>query len=116
MSGTKSRLPAKPDEQPEVRTETVVADIADERRSRKDAIQSENSGRGAKPERAAQPRRDERSDRPRRDDKSDRSRRQHNEDNDGTVGFGEDMPAFMRNRRQGLRAGSELDLISQCQS
>ena len=88
--------PTSPAEQPETRAEAVVADIANERRSRKDAIKSENSGRGDRPERAAQPRRDERPERPRRDDRSDRNHRPHQDDNDGTVGFGEDMPAFMR--------------------
>jgi superfamily II DNA/RNA helicase len=81
----------------------------DERRTRKDAIKSDNASRGAKadnappdnarsdnarPERPAKPSRDDRQDRPRRDDK--RHHRRDDDMNDGTVGFGDDMPAFMR--------------------
>ncbi|RLP25392.1 DEAD/DEAH box helicase [Mesorhizobium sp. YM1C-6-2] len=67
-----------------------AADAAEERRARKDAIKSENADRGARSDRPAKPPRD---DRPRRDDK-----RRHRDDdiNDGTVGFGDDMPAFMK--------------------
>ena len=86
--------------------EAPVADIAEERRTRKDAIKSENAGRNARPEssrpesarnegsRSDRPARDDRSDRPRRDDK--RHHRRDDDINDGTVGFGDDMPAFMR--------------------
>ena len=56
---------------------------------RKEAIRSDNGGRAARDDR---PRREAGSDRPRRDDKR---RRDHDED-DGTVGFGDDMPAFMK--------------------
>ncbi|MCX7304545.1 MAG: DEAD/DEAH box helicase, partial [Hyphomicrobiales bacterium] len=86
---------AKSEEKPAAREEAPVADIADERRARKEAIKSDNvergSGRGAagaserKP-RDAQP--------PRRDDKR-QGRRDHDAD-DGTIGFGDDMPAFMQ--------------------
>ena len=72
----------------------TVSDISDERRARKDAIKSENSERKPQPERAQQPRRDDR--RP-REDRSDRHHRhQSQDDNDRTVGFGDDMPAFMK--------------------
>src|SRR5690606_3080105 len=67
-----------------------AADAAEERRARKDAIKSDNADRGARSDRPAKPPRE---DRPRRDDK-----RRHRDDdiNDGTVGFGDDMPAFMK--------------------
>ncbi len=50
-----------------------------ERHERKEAIRSENAERRAKPERNEK-----------------RPARQHQEDNDRTVGFGDDVPAFMR--------------------
>ncbi|NGO52676.1 DEAD/DEAH box helicase [Allomesorhizobium camelthorni] len=81
----------KAQHQPELRSEPVIADN-DERPARRDAIKAENAERKARPERADQPRGD-RQERPRRDD---RNARQRQEDNDGTVGFGDDMPAFMR--------------------
>jgi superfamily II DNA/RNA helicase len=67
-----------------------AADATEERRARKDAIKSDNADRGARSDRPAKPPRE---DRPRRDDK-----RRHRDDdiNDGTVGFGDDMPAFMK--------------------
>ena len=76
------RPPEKPAEQPEIRAEAPVADIAEERRARKDAIKSDNAGRGAtsdntRTDRPARPARDDRSDRPRRDDKRPPSRRRH---------------------------------------
>ena len=62
-----------------------------ERRERKEAIRSENSERKARPERSG-----ERGDnRPQRHENK-RPSRHHQDDNDGTVGFGDDMPAFMR--------------------
>ena len=75
-----------------------VADIAEERNARKDAIKSENAGRSARnasprDDRPAKPR-DNRSDRTRRDDK--RHHRRDDDIHDGTVGFGDDMPAFMK--------------------
>jgi superfamily II DNA/RNA helicase len=81
----------KAQHQPELRAEPVIADN-DERPARKDAIKAENAERKTQPERADQPRGD-RQERPRRED---RNARQRQEDNDGTVGFGDDMPAFMR--------------------
>jgi superfamily II DNA/RNA helicase len=76
---------------PELRSEPVTA-ANDERPARREAIKAENAERKARPERAEQPRGD-RQERPRRDD---RNPRRHQEDNDATVGFGDDMPAFMR--------------------
>jgi hypothetical protein len=64
---------------------------ASDRHERKEAIRSENTERKARPERAAE-RGDTRP--PRRD--NNRPARHHQEDNDGTVGFGDDVPAFMR--------------------
>jgi len=81
----------KAQHQPELRSEPVIADN-DERPARRDAIKAENAERKGRPERAEQPR-GERQERPRRED---RNARQRQEDNDGTVGFGDDMPAFMR--------------------
>jgi superfamily II DNA/RNA helicase len=81
----------KAQHQPELRSEPVIADN-DERPARREAIKTENAERKARPERADQPRGD-RQERPRRED---RNARQRQEDNDGTVGFGDDMPAFMR--------------------
>jgi superfamily II DNA/RNA helicase len=75
---------------PELRAEPVTA-ANDERPARRDAIKTENAERKARPERAEQPRGD-RQERPRREDRN----RRPQEDNDGTVGFGDDMPAFMR--------------------
>ena len=71
----------------------TVSEISDERRARKDAIKSENVERKPQPERAQQPRRDDR--RP-REDRSDRYHRHQSQDDDRTVGFGDDMPAFMK--------------------
>ncbi|AZO69683.1 MAG: DEAD/DEAH box helicase [Mesorhizobium sp.] len=93
--------------------ETAVTD-AGERRARKEAIRSENTERQASPERQASSERQasperkaspdrnrneqrapERGDtRPQRD--GNRPARNRQEDNDATVGFGDDMPAFMR--------------------
>jgi superfamily II DNA/RNA helicase len=94
----------KPAEQVAESAEAPVADIAEERRERKDAIKSDNAGRGARSDagrtngstadRPAKPPHDDRSDRPRRDDK--RRHRRDDDMHDGTVGFGDDMPAFMR--------------------
>jgi superfamily II DNA/RNA helicase len=81
----------KAQHQPELRSEPVIADN-DERPARREAVKTENAERKARPERADQPRGD-RQERPRRED---RNARQRQEDNDGTVGFGDDMPAFMR--------------------
>jgi superfamily II DNA/RNA helicase len=81
----------KAQHQPELRSEPVIADN-DERPARREAIKTENAERKTRPERADQPRGD-RQERPRRED---RNARQRQEDNDGTVGFGDDMPAFMR--------------------
>ncbi|TIW91821.1 MAG: ATP-dependent helicase, partial [Mesorhizobium sp.] len=80
------------DEQPDV-ADAAVADIG-ERRVRKEAIRSENTER--KSSDRNEQRAPERGDtRPQRD--SNRPARQrHQEDNDSTVGFGDDMPAFMR--------------------
>ncbi|WP_164759083.1 DEAD/DEAH box helicase [Mesorhizobium sp. M6A.T.Ce.TU.002.03.1.1] len=93
--------------------ETAVTD-AGERRARKEAIRSENTERQASPERQAS---SERQASPERKASSDRNRneqrapergdtrpqrdgnrpaRNRQEDNDATVGFGDDMPAFMR--------------------
>ena len=84
----------------------VPASVIDARRERKQAIKSDNSAREAKPERAEkkperaeQPRREP--ERPRRDrnerpDRTEQNRRQREQDDDGTVGFGDDMPAFMK--------------------
>ncbi|SFK77966.1 Superfamily II DNA and RNA helicase [Mesorhizobium albiziae] len=91
----------KPAREPEaVDIDAVAADAPVEKRERKEAIRSDNAERKARPERAEQPRRD---DRPRRDDhrggrpdRSEQNRRQREQDDDGTVGFGDDMPAFMR--------------------
>lgn len=67
--------------------EQAVADAPavenDERRARKDAIRTENAGR-----------KEQRPDpRPQRDQ---RPHRRREEENDATVGFGDDMPAFMK--------------------
>ncbi|WP_404927239.1 DEAD/DEAH box helicase [Mesorhizobium sp. ORM16] len=80
------------EEQP-VATEETVAGTG-ERRTRKDAIRSENSERkssAARSERRAPERGDTR---PQRDDR--RPARNREDENDATVGFGDDMPAFMR--------------------
>ena len=80
---------------------------SDERRARKDAIRAENSERRAAPERAERKPAPERSERPerleraRRDehgrpDRTEQNRRQREADDDGTVGFGDDVPAFMK--------------------
>jgi superfamily II DNA/RNA helicase len=84
----------------------VPASVIDARRERKQAIKSGNNEREAKPEKAEQPRRNERPEgerheRPRRDrnerpDRTEQNRRQREQDDDGTVGFGSDMPAFMK--------------------
>jgi len=100
----RSAAPASPKavEQPAERVEAPVADIAEERRTRKDAIKSENvergrgteHGAGRGPERTSDRKPRDTQSAPRRDDKR-HGRRDHDE-NDGTVGFGDDMPAFMQ--------------------
>ena len=90
----------------------VPASVIDARRERKQAIKSDNTTREAKPERAEKkPERTEKKperaeqprceERPRRDrnerpDRTEQNRRQREQDDDGTVGFGDDMPAFMK--------------------
>jgi superfamily II DNA/RNA helicase len=85
---------AEPQEQPEAVVEAAapapVAEERQERPARREAIKSDNSSRSGRNERAP---------RPRRDDKPERQERQHRnrqDDNDGTVGFGDDVPAFMQ--------------------
>ncbi|WP_167480728.1 DEAD/DEAH box helicase [Mesorhizobium waimense] len=78
------------DEQP-VAAEATVADIG-ERRARKEAIRSENTERKADRNESRTPERGD--SRPQRD--TNRPARHRQEDNDATVGFGDDMPAFMR--------------------
>ncbi|TGQ64722.1 DEAD/DEAH box helicase [Mesorhizobium sp. M00.F.Ca.ET.186.01.1.1] len=82
--------PVAQQEQPDV-AETAVADIG-ERRARKEAIRSENTERKADRNESRTPERGD--SRPQRD--NNRPARHRQEDNDGTVGFGDDMPAFMR--------------------
>lgn len=80
------------DETPETpREEQPVAEVADiaERRARKDAIRSENDRKGSAN------RNEQRGDaRPQRD--HNRPARHRREEDDATVGFGDDVPAFMR--------------------
>lgn len=81
-------------EKPVVEEDAIVAAPAeaapavDERRQRKDAIKSDNAHRGG------------RNDRPQRDDRAprDNKRRHRNDDDihDGTIGFGDEIPAFMK--------------------
>jgi superfamily II DNA/RNA helicase len=74
----------------------VPAEVIEERRQRKQSIRGDNAGRKQK---ADEPQRAERHERPRREDRHERAaqnRRQRERDDDGTVGFGDDMPAFMR--------------------
>ncbi|WP_437344151.1 DEAD/DEAH box helicase [Mesorhizobium marinum] len=85
--------PAKPAEEMLADAEAPAAEAVPERSERKDAIKADNAARGsrsggAKGERSDKPRND---DRPRREDR----RRRDDDLNDGTVGFGDDMPAFM---------------------
>jgi superfamily II DNA/RNA helicase len=68
----------------EAPVDNVVSDI-DERRVRKEAIRNGNADR--------KPR--EHEDKPRRDDNRGNRRHQREEDDDRTVGFGDDLPAFM---------------------
>ncbi|MER9407247.1 DEAD/DEAH box helicase [Mesorhizobium caraganae] len=83
------------EEQPVV-AEAAVADIG-ERRQRKEAIRSENGERKVS-DRNNENRAPERGDtRPQRANNSRPARNNRGgEDNDGTVGFGDDMPAFMK--------------------
>ena len=81
----------------------VPPEVIEARRQRKQAIRSDNTERKPKPERAEQPPRDPRQDRPprretrnERPDRTEQNRRQREQDDDGTVGFGADMPAFMQ--------------------
>jgi superfamily II DNA/RNA helicase len=92
----------------EVEAAAVAAPAAPvaERRSRKDAIKGKNAERqhkgGERQHKDEHPDRLERVDRPRSDgrherpDRTAQNRRQRELDDDGTVGFGADMPAFMR--------------------
>ncbi|WP_164755241.1 DEAD/DEAH box helicase [Mesorhizobium sp. M7A.F.Ca.US.014.04.1.1] len=81
------------EDQPAAEVAAAAADVG-ERRSRKEAIRSENTERKSsdRNEQRAQERGDTR---PQRDN-SRPARQRHQEDNDSTVGFGDDMPAFMR--------------------
>jgi superfamily II DNA/RNA helicase len=75
-----------PDPQP------APVEASPERHERKEAIRSENTERKARPERTA-----ERGDtRPQQRRDNNRPSRHQQDDNDGTVGFGDDMPAFMK--------------------
>ncbi|RWM05872.1 MAG: DEAD/DEAH box helicase [Mesorhizobium sp.] len=84
---------AKHDETPDAaREEQPVAEVADiaERRARKDAIRSENDRN-----KGSANRNEQRGDaRPQRD--HNRPARHRQEEDDATVGFGDDVPAFMR--------------------
>jgi superfamily II DNA/RNA helicase len=78
---------------PEAPTESAAIETSGERRARKDAIRTDNAERKAKPERSGEQRRHEH---PHREDRRQR-RSSHEDDNDeATIGFGDDMPAFMR--------------------
>ncbi|MFU0503125.1 DEAD/DEAH box helicase [Pseudaminobacter sp. NGMCC 1.201702] len=95
-SGRRSRgeRHGKPEEQTAVQEdaaprEPLVADN-DERGNRKAAIKADNAERKAHSEKAQSPRREDRS------RHEDRNARQRREDDDGTIGFGDDMPAFMK--------------------
>ncbi|MET3521595.1 superfamily II DNA/RNA helicase [Mesorhizobium abyssinicae] len=77
--------PAPTREEQPVAAEATVADIG-ERRARKEAIRSENSERrGDRNDQRGEPKRER-----------DRPARHRQEEDDATVGFGDDMPAFMR--------------------
>ena len=83
-----------------VQPEAVIADIAEVHHDRKETIKADNAERAARPERrpepAPQPRRGNNDRPPRRDDGGRRgNHRANDDDNDGTIGFGDDMPAFM---------------------
>jgi superfamily II DNA/RNA helicase len=88
-----AETPSRPDEAEA--PAAAVAEAPRERRQRKDAIKSDNAARATADStngaREAKPPRDER---PRRDDK--RRHRRDDDGDDGTVGFGDDMPAFMK--------------------
>ena len=74
---------APPVEKPVAQEEVAaVVEAPEERRHRKEAIKSDNASRSA------------RSDRPQRENK--RRHRDDDDIHDGTVGFGDDVPAFMR--------------------
>ena len=61
----------------------------EEKRARKDAIKVDNAERAPRPDRNARPQRDASQERSRHHSRRD-------SDDDGTIGFGEDMPAFMK--------------------
>ncbi|HTV69684.1 MAG TPA: DEAD/DEAH box helicase [Rhizobiaceae bacterium] len=73
----------------------VAAEAVDERRQRKQAIKSDNAGRKPKPDHGP---RDGGRDAHRggKPDRAEMNRRQRERDDDGTVGFGDDLPAFMK--------------------
>jgi len=72
---------------PVAAADTVAVEVREERPARREAIKSDNSDRAGRPERSPRPRRDEKSDRP---------HRHKQDDDDGTVGFGDEVPAFMQ--------------------
>ncbi|MGB3537738.1 MAG: ATP-dependent helicase, partial [Mesorhizobium sp.] len=76
----KAQQDAAQSEQQSAIAEGSATETSD-RRERKEAIRSENTERG--------------NTRPSRRDNN-RPARHHQDDNDGTVGFGDDVPAFMR--------------------
>jgi hypothetical protein len=67
----------------------TVAEPAEERRQRKDAIKSDNETKSGNANRNV------RDERPRHDDSRRRNRRD-DDIHDGTIGFGGDVPAFMQ--------------------
>ncbi|HEV7252465.1 MAG TPA: DEAD/DEAH box helicase [Mesorhizobium sp.] len=92
-SETRTRAPRE-EESPrgpaEAKAETAAQPESEERRSRKDAIREKNETRRGKPQEAEAPRNEARPQPERRD------RRRDRDENDDTVGFGSDVPAFMR--------------------
>lgn len=87
----------KPERQVVAEVETTPVVNEDEGQSRRDNIKADNADR--KTTRRDEPRRDERprqerDERPRHEDR--RARHHNKDENDGVVGFGDDMPAFMR--------------------
>ena len=90
----KPRAEASAETAPETAAAETVAAPADERRSRRPAIKSGNAERKAQPEQPSgdRPRRDDRGPRPARGE----HRRHREDDDDKTVGFGDDLPAFMK--------------------
>jgi superfamily II DNA/RNA helicase len=77
--------------EPAAQATPVTAEAPVERTARREAIREQSAERQARPQPAERPRQERA-----RPDRTEQNRRQRERDDDGTIGFGDDMPAFMK--------------------